>query len=542
VKEYTTKLKHILPTFIIITFGTVFVLAILRWLLCLEYSIIDIREEIWTIWIPIIFPWIPILIFIRPRFRILTFQKDNDNGRTFFQFLTWGTMVVMLLVSQSYLTTSTGRIEQLGDVKLINESDIARYYKLERFTVEKKYSGAYFDVRTSGRYNEHMDFTVYFAFPILSYPNEIISEIPKYWYGIKYTEQISNRSSEDEKEKEYDAFYAQCIQQVSNYSFQTLDHFERLPTSKDRKNYLKAIENRIDKETDDSFVVLVPVQETYESRNGNKFAWIFGSFGIGLTVMLFSLIFPGYSETERKRFIKGKKPKHDDLMEIVKFLVPRSEHFATSLIIDLNIVIFILMVLSGVNIISANGSELLQWGANRRAEILNGEWWRLLTSMFLHGSIMHLFLNICGLVISAMFIEPIFGRIKFLILYLLSGLGGSVASILWNTGSISVGASGAIFGIYGAILGLLLTNAYPNDSKKGILSFIGIYVLINLVWGLTGGIDNAAHIGGLICGAIFGVILFKISGNDVEQKNRKPIRVRKKKSANYDETLKNQET
>lgn len=123
---------------------------------------------------------------------------------------------------------------------------------------------------------------------------------------------------------------------------------------------------------------------------------------------------------------------------------------------------------------------------------------------------MHLFFNIYGLVIAAILVEPILGRKNYFILYLLSGLCGSIASICWYPNTISVGASGAIFGLYGAIFGLLTTDAFPNEEKKGVLTMIGIYVIINLLWGLTGGIDNAAHIGGLLSGAIIGIILYKL--------------------------------
>lgn len=82
-----------------------------------------------------------------------------------------------------------------------------------------------------------------------------------------------------------------------------------MPTSDDRQYYLKTIEGKISETADDSFVVLEPRKEKYADRNGNKFAWIFGSFGIGFSILLFSLIWPGYSETERKRFLSGKKTK-----------------------------------------------------------------------------------------------------------------------------------------------------------------------------------------------------------------------------------------
>ncbi len=77
----------------------------------------------------------------------------------------------------------------------------------------------------------------------------------------------------------------------------------------ERLNYLKAIEARSKQTADDSFIVLEPIQEKYEDRNGNKFTWIFGSFGIGFGVLLFALIWPGYSESEKKQVFNREKTK-----------------------------------------------------------------------------------------------------------------------------------------------------------------------------------------------------------------------------------------
>lgn len=516
-ETYISKLKHILPTFLAVTFGTVFGLAFLRWLLCIQFPLLDIKEEIWVLWLPLIFPWIPITLWLRQRFRVLTVKKgDTDKARFFFQFISWGVMTAMLFVSQAYLTTATGKLETLSSIKEIDKVEKARYYKLTNFSVATYFGGTYTDFRTSGKYNQHLNFDIFIVTPIIADTSEHITDIPKHWYGVKYKEQISNKISNEEKDRKYKEFYDECIQKMNNYNFHSLDHFERKPKSDDRINFLKAIEARTKQPTDESFIVLEPRQETYEGRNGNKFAWIFGSFGIGFGVLLFSLLFPGFSESERKRFLSGKKSKQDDIVDMLNYLVPKGNHFATSIILDLNILVFLFMIFSGINIISPNGKELLEWGANRRFETTNGDWWRLLTSVFLHGGFMHLFLNISGLVIAAIFVEPLLGRKNYFILYILSGLCGSLASISWYPNTISVGASGAIFGLYGAILGLLLTNAFPEGGKKGILMMIGIYVGINLLWGLTGGIDNAAHIGGLLSGALIGIILYKLDGG---QKN-----------------------
>ncbi len=96
---------------------------------------------------------------------------------------------------------------------------------------------------------------------------------------------INPNLSNEEKEQKYQDFYNECIQKMNNYNFYSLDHFERKPNSDDLQNFLKAIEART-KQNSNEYIVLVPITESYESRNGNKFAWIFGAFGIGITVFL----------------------------------------------------------------------------------------------------------------------------------------------------------------------------------------------------------------------------------------------------------------
>jgi rhomboid protease GluP len=512
---YVEKLRHIIPTFLIVVFSTLIGLALVRWLFSIRFYIIDIKEEIWEIWIPMIFPWIPITLWLRQRFRVLTFRGDTDKGRFFYQFLSWGVMIAMLFISQSYLTTATGKLQTLATIDDMGRVEKSRYYKITNFVVADYYGGSHTDFRTTGKRNQHLNITVFFVYPILNDTAAYINPTPKSWYGVKFKKQINNKQSSAEKEEQYNAFYKGCLAIMNTYDFRYVDHFERTPTSTERTNFLKAIESRINRSANERFVVLEPVKESYESRNGDKLPWIFGSFGIGFSVLLFALLFPGYSERERQRLVQGKKPKQDDVVDMLKYLIPRDNHFVTSIILDVNILVFLLMVLSGIDLVSPNGQELMQWGANRRPETTSGEWWRLLTSMFVQGGIMHLLLNVFGLVLAAIVVEPILGRRNYSIVYILSGLCGGLSSIYWYSHTASAGASGAIFGLYGAILGLLLTDAFHKDSKKGMLILIGIYVGVNLIWGLTGDIDNAAHIGGLLSGTILGFILYKLDNKKI---------------------------
>ncbi len=183
---------------------------------------------------------------------------------------------------------------------------------------------------------------------------------------------------------------------------------------------------------------------------------------------------------------------------------PAKDYFITPILADINILIFILMAISGVNIMEPGNENLLKWGANFRPLTLDGQWWRLITNCFLHIGLIHLLMNMYALIFIGLLLEPHLGKIRFLSAYILAGIGASVVSIWWHELTISAGASGAIFGMYGVFLAMLTTNLIEKRQRKAQLASILFFVGYNLLNGVQGGIDNAAHIGGLICGLIIG--------------------------------------
>jgi rhomboid protease GluP len=194
----------------------------------------------------------------------------------------------------------------------------------------------------------------------------------------------------------------------------------------------------------------------------------------------------------------------DKTKDFLSFFIPHKDFFVTPILIDLNILIYVAMVCSGVNFFLPDNESLLSWGANFRSVTMDGEWWRLLTCCFVHIGILHLLMNMYALLYIGLLLEPIIGKFKFAVTYLLTGILASVASFWWHDVTISAGASGAIFGLYGIFFALLLTNIIEKTARKALLSSIVIFILFNLINGINGNIDNAAHIGGLISGIIIG--------------------------------------
>lgn len=195
------------------------------------------------------------------------------------------------------------------------------------------------------------------------------------------------------------------------------------------------------------------------------------------------------------------------IRNILAIFKPTAGYFITPVIIDLNIFVFLLMALSGANIMLPDGESLVKWGADFSPLTLSGEWWRLLTCCFVHIGIVHLLMNMYALFFIGLLLEPYLGKLRFSAAYLLAGIFSSITSLWWrgSTVGISAGASGAIFGMYGVFLALLAFNIIEKSARKALLASIGIFVAYNLLNGVTSnGIDNAAHIGGLVSGFIIG--------------------------------------
>jgi len=182
----------------------------------------------------------------------------------------------------------------------------------------------------------------------------------------------------------------------------------------------------------------------------------------------------------------------------------------TSVLIALNVAIFGLMLAWGLDPMQPAIDSLIQWGANYGPKTTQGEWWRMFTCMFLHIGVLHLLFNMLALWNVGGFMERLLGSTGFLVLYLLAGLLGSVASVAWNPFVVSAGASGAIFGLYGGLLAFLVRHramqqhASLADLRTNTLVFLGY----NLVYGfIQQGIDMAAHLGGLAGGFAGGFVL-----------------------------------
>lgn len=184
----------------------------------------------------------------------------------------------------------------------------------------------------------------------------------------------------------------------------------------------------------------------------------------------------------------------------------------TYLILLLCVMVFGVMTISGVSPLHPDPEDLIAWGCLYGPRVaLFDESWRALTMMFLHVGILHLAMNAWCLWVVGPLIERMFGHGSFLAIYLIAGLGGATASLAWHPINLSAGASGAVFGLIGALgaASLHRPQSIPPLVARTLSRAVWGFVALNLAIGLSlPMIDNAAHLGGLVCGFLAGAILF----------------------------------
>jgi membrane associated rhomboid family serine protease len=198
----------------------------------------------------------------------------------------------------------------------------------------------------------------------------------------------------------------------------------------------------------------------------------------------------------------------------------------TQIIFGINAAVFLGMALAASTVMDFPVGELVQWGANFGQLTLSGEWWRLLTCVFVHGGLIHIAFNMWCLWNLGALAESLYGRWTYAAIYLVCGIGSSLASVFWHPYVPSVGASGAIFGLAGALIAAFKLGEFsvPRSALSGTLRSLAMFVVYNLIFGAAiGTTDNAAHIGGLITGLIVGALVAVLAPRQEQSSRRLTI-------------------
>lgn len=208
----------------------------------------------------------------------------------------------------------------------------------------------------------------------------------------------------------------------------------------------------------------------------------------------------------------------------------RPAPWVTYVLLGLNALVWVVMVSLDVDPYEPSTDALIQFGGNFGILTSNGQWWRLLTAMFLHGGLYHIGFNLYFMWVIGRVSEQIFGPAAYALVYFGSGLLASMLSVAWEPAAVSVGASGALFGVFGALMGFtirrrgVLPKEFVVMVRRNAVMLIGLNAVIAM---FVPGIDIAAHVGGLIAGIGLGYLISRLAERPVSSPGEaKRVRMR----------------
>ena len=190
---------------------------------------------------------------------------------------------------------------------------------------------------------------------------------------------------------------------------------------------------------------------------------------------------------------------------------PRRNYIVTPILFHFNFLLYLIVSVADRNFLFPSAETILTLGGDTPTQTLTGAYWRIITACFLHFGILHLAANMLALIQLGKIIEQFIGSFRFAFVYFMCGIAGGVASNWWyyqEWSAVSVGASGAIFGLLGFFLALVTTDRVRKEFRIPLLKSIGTSLLLNLAISAFANFNNAAHIGGLLTGIATGYLMW----------------------------------
>lgn len=479
----------------------------LYWLLHLRLQVIPLKEDVLQVWIPIALASLFVYLLVRPRVHLLRLDRNDGKVRTLYYMVATALMVVPLLFLLPFLESATGTLTRLGFITDIDRQPAARYYKPDAYVLHESFTGVQGTVSYSGKNNQDLNFDLYLAIPMTADLGDTVQS-PKAFLMKKYHEGHSSNLSDAERDAAWDRFWETSFARFENENWR-FKYLERLGNTNARDEVVRAAKKSSLYHAGAPIVILLPHFEPFEKRNGDNLSHAGLSLGIGIAVWLIMILIPGIHQNKLKKFANAPTGNlQREWMNLRHSLQSFRTFPATATLIAINTFVFIGMVIMGLGFISFNTEDLLNLGAIYKPKVAEGEWWRLVSAMFLHGGLIHVAMNMVSLFLAGLFLEQLIGSRRFAISYLLTGIIAGCISIWWHeTPVVSVGASGGVFGMYGVLLALVITKVFDPAMNKAMLIVLAATAGYSLLMGfLSKGIDNSAHLGGLIAGLPMGLL------------------------------------
>ncbi len=504
IREFVIKFRHILGPVIILWWLAVLIYGACCWV-CIHFHLHLVKQEVWEVLLPFMLAlWV--VGIMGPRLKILPDSHTIRSWRDFVGMLIGVTSVAMMILTQEALSHHLAQVTSLTAPDSLVSCPETAYYQFDTVEIEKGKMGYTANTRLiARRAGMGRAFELYVVFPFRG--QETV------WYALSFKDRIHlTLLSEQDEEAQYRRFLQRCEQRVMHYDFEAKHFFKRVAFSEDYEEFRDAVRQGMGSEGKDleRLVFLEPMDRLPQDRSRLNLIWIGGSFLIGLFLVGISLFFiPVDFNVVRKdgRFRKNQPTKSEFWAMIQEAIWPNRTNWPRTILPFMLLIVYVVMLLGGMDFFAPSGQDLLRWGGVQHSALAQGEWWRLFTSVFVHGGMLHVFSNVVALCVVLWICVPLFGPYKPLWVFLISGVGSTWIATCFSQ-SIFVGASGGIMGLVASVLVVYVfypAKRVPREGGWLLWMILGGTLLM----GLFGGVSNVAHVTGLGIGAVFGILLFR---------------------------------
>lgn len=460
-------------------------------------------------WMVLIAPAIVAIAFMRKRMRLL----KTGAGYIYFVAIAYLLLQMPIQYAAEFIYQAPYKLHHVETVGEINPRKVERFYKIDHFKLLTNNTPS---TMTRAMEDDLVTYSMLLPIPMVDSIKRSRFYKLKVFYAQEYTLALPRKglppfyyeyrrqSFEDSATKDFDRFSPgrDC-------------YYERVDASSEKQIYVGLIKHTY--HVKGKPYLLKPVYEPFADRYKEPLRDMLLYFGIGTLGFLILILIPKVDVYAYKRITKDYYTDYEEDEDVVvvksrglaQFFIPQRDALTmTPILINLNIIYFVLLVLTGYSAwgLSVNGLDIFG-GFRYETVVQDGEYWRLLLGTFLHHDVVHLFSNMLFLAAAGVLLERVIGKWTFLLVYLSCAVVASVGSIFYNEHLVSAGASGAVMGLYGVMLPMVLVGVLPKAYLR-VNIFIMVFELVTGVIMNTGGdVDVAAHVSGYLFGAAIGAIV-----------------------------------
>lgn len=514
-REPISKLRFIGLPLVGISASFIFAYSALHWVLLVALPDSMPDSELVRFFLPLAAPWIPILVWLRPRIKCLRWYREASTG----YMLAWMAIVGPAICAQFWVEATAGKLTVASRPEQIDLTHTTRFYAFEELAVDKDAARSVVHTNTSGKHSEYWTIIIDIAAPLAKGKR---NEPANVWLGARYETSMRSALTPDEKRQRITQFTRNVTARFNADDFRRA-YFSVCSDRKQRHALLEAMSYSPRSTEADAVTFLCPHNTPFAQRGEGALKWTIILF-LGGSMLWCAII--SFLRIDTANYRRWKTPDHAENRKArrweLDFILPTKDYLATPLLAGAILVVWACMAWAGDGLFAADAKALLGWGAVYGSLVMEGAYWRLLTGMFVHANLVHLMNNLVGLVCAGAFVEKRFGHTWLLATFLLGGLGGSLWSIHWNSDRVSVGASGAIFGIVGfAVVMILALRKRFASERRALLLVAAGYLGFNLLIGLLPHVDLAAHVGGTLAGAMIGIFALLFISDETPPRNKK---------------------